>query len=157
MSKLFSFALLVVLVVGAYAWITPYRTVQKLVEAMEHEDPVSVDQYVDFDSVRANFQDDFATRMGLDNKDEESLASALVSRIAGAFISGIVSPETMVTVLKDNDRRERLGLSDDLGVLIQRGDWINKDQFILHDDYNNPTMLLQRKGLAWEVTAISLK
>ena len=153
---MFKFLLAALLIVGAYAAITPYRTVQNLTQALENEDAAKVDEYVDFDAVRAAFADDFATRMNLKAAPPSSVGSILGTSIATAFIGNIVSPETMVTVLKDKTRRDRMGLSTSPADLAARGKWQGLDSFVLYNDSNQPTALLQREGLHWQVTALRI-
>jgi len=150
------FILAVLLVVGIYAGIQPYRTVQNLTQALENEDPLKVDQYVDFDAVKTNLNKDFAVEMGLDQGQQNSFAQTLATTIANTFIQGILSPETMVAVLKDKTRRDNLGLSSSLADLAARGSWQNTDQFVLRNDNGQPTALLTRNGVKWEVTALRI-
>jgi len=161
MRRFFTLLILIAALVATYVWLTPYLTLQKLVAGMENEDPAIVERYVDFDRVKTSFQNDFVTSLGLEDGAQsnmmDSIGTTLATRIAGTFINNIVSPETMVSVLKDKDRRERLGLSRELMTLLNRGEWVNGNQFVLHDDFGKPTMLLERTGAKWEVTAISLK
>jgi DUF2939 family protein len=157
MGKLFKLIILIALIVGAYAFITPYRTVQHLTQALENEDPALVDQYVDFDAVKSSFQDDFAKRMGIDTDGNNNIASTLATGIAGTFINSIVSPDMMVTVLKDKDRRDNMGLSATIGDLLSRGRWIDAHNFVLSNDDGKPTALLRRTGLLrWEVVALRI-
>lgn len=153
---MFKTILLILVIAGAAFYASPYLAVQNLTQALEDEDTQSVEQYVDFPSVKENFKADFATRLGLSTAGDSAgnIGNVLATRIAGAFINGIVSPDTMVTILKDKQRRDRLGLSPRITDLLSRGTWLDMHQFVLHDDYGHPTALLQRNGLQWQVTAI---
>lgn len=147
--------ILAALLIGAL-WLgaQPYITIQNLTEALENEDPARVDTYVDFDAVQRSLGDDFAKRMHIDEGKPNSMGAMLATSIASTFIRGIVSPETMVSILKDKDRRIRMGLSDALIDLPARGHWYGDKEFVLFNDDDQPTMLLTRKGLKWEVTAL---
>lgn len=148
------FLLAALLIVGVYAGIQPYRTVQNLTQALENEDAAAVDRYVDFDAVKENLNEDFAQKMGLETGEPNSFAQTLATAVAATFIRNIVSPETMVTVLKDKARRDRLGLSSSLADIFARGSWQGTSQFVLRNDDGQPAALLTRDGLKWEVTAL---
>ena len=148
------FILAALLIVGVYAGIQPYRTVQNLTQALENEDAVAVDKYVDFDAVQASLGDDFAKRMQIDEGKPNSMGAMLATSIASTFLRGIVSPDTMIAILKDKSRRDRMGFSDSLGDLASRGSWYSNKEFVLHNDDGQPTTLLTRNGVKWEVTAL---
>lgn len=148
------FALAILLIVGIYAGIQPYRTVQNLTQALENEDVAKVDQYVDFETVKKSLGDDFAKRKNLDQGKPNSVGAMLATSIAATFLKGIVSPETMVTILKDKSRRDRMGFSSSFGEVVGRGAWLNDKEFVLRNDDDQPTALLTRNGLKWEVTAL---
>lgn len=157
MGKIIKLIITITLIAGAYVFITPYRTVQHLTQALENEDPATVDRYVDFDAVKASFNDDFAKRMGLDTESNNNIAATLATGIAGAFVNNIVSPEAMVFVLKDKDRRDHMGLSSTIGDLLSRGRWQNRNEFVLSNDDGEPTALLRRTaGTQWEVVALRI-
>lgn len=155
MFKLIKFVIIIGLIAGAYAYVSPARTIQQLTQALENEDAKAVSQYVDFDRVRESLQSDFAQKMNLN--PDSGLGNVLATQITGAFLSGIISPETMVTVLKDKSRRDRLGLSDNLGEVLSRGSWLGGDYYVVRNDNGDPTIMLERQGRIWQVVAIRLK
>ena len=157
-GKLFNITIVVAVLAGGAFWYAPYSTAKSLENALENEDPIKVDQYVDFEAVKLSLNDDFAKKLKIDTgSGDSSFGSTLATRIASTFISAIVSPETMVSVLKDKERRNNMGLSDDMLNLVSRGSWHGASQFILYDDDNEPKMLFERHGLmSWTVTGLRI-
>jgi hypothetical protein len=156
MGKFIQLIILIVMLGSAYLFVSPYRTVQKLITAIENEDAQAVDDYVDFDAVKAAFQEDFVTKLGLD-PSASAFGDVLATSLSGAFLNSIISPETMIIILKDPQRRETMGLAGEFGDLFERGQWKDTSTFILNNESGRPTTLLTRSGLHWEVKALRLK
>lgn len=150
------FKIVLLLLLAGAVWLAagPYAAVQNLTEALENESPARVDEYVDFDAVRRSLGDDFARRMHIDEGKPGSMGAMLATSIASSLIHGIVSPETMISILKDHDRRARMGLDDALVNILRHGSWYSDREFVLRNENGQPTMLLTRTGIRWEVTAI---
>ena len=146
-KKLFFVALLF----GAFLWYQPYRTVINLTRALENENPQAVETYVDFAAVREAMTTQAA------GPKQDAIGSIIGRHLAGAVVDAVVTPQTMVSVLKDKDKRDRLGFSATFGDILAHGTWNGPDAFILHDDKGDPTAVLQRRGLNWVVTALYLK
>ena len=156
MGKIFNLLLVVAFVCGGYFFAGPYMAVAGLTKALENEDAAAVSAYVDFEALRTSFTDDFAQRMGLEQKGTD-LASILATRIAGAFIQKIVSPESMIAILKDKDHRNRVGLADNYADIFANGSWQGTSAFTLADETGAPVTLLERDGLSWKLVAMRLK
>lgn len=141
------------LLIGVFIY-GPYGATISLTQALENEDTKAVAKQVDFDALRTSLNDDFAKKLGIAPK--ESLGSAIVGRIAGAFLSQIISADSMVMALKDKERREHLGLSADLTNIIIHSQWIDMDTFVLNNLDGAPATLLKRDGLNWRVAAMRI-
>ena len=156
MKTIFKIILLAALLAVAWVAISPYRTVQKLTSAIESENADAAAQYVDFDAVRYSMQNDFMRRFGA-KPDGTGVGDRIASSLAGSFISMAVTPQAMVFVFKDQDRRDAMGLTTSYATLLTHGRWVDTSNFILTNHDSHPTMLLTRNGLHWTVTALRLK
>lgn len=133
----------------------PYGTTMSLTNALENEDTAKLPQYVDFPAVKKSLTNDFATRLGLPTK-QKSLGETLVSGITGSFMQELVSPDTMVMVLKDARKRDHIGLSANLTDLLMNGKWHGASQFVLYSPDGQPATLLERQVFKWRVTALRI-
>ncbi len=140
----------ILVVAGALAFLSPYYAVTQLTEALEAEDAQAVDKYVDFDAVRGYVENDMRQQAG-----GTGIAGA-IGGFVGAAAGSMVTPDTMVAALKDQSRRDSMGMSSSLRQMMHRGQWHSADQFIVHNTEGRPTMLLTRRGIGWEVTGIKL-
>lgn len=141
---------------GLY-WFSPYRTVQSLTAALENEDPAQVAQYVDFDALKANMTVSMAQKIAPDAAQKDPSISGIIAKhIAGAFVDSIVSPASMIPVLKDKTRRDQLGLSTSMDELAMRGSWQDTSHFVLHNAKGQATAILTREGLDWRITSLKI-
>ncbi|MCB1538781.1 MAG: DUF2939 domain-containing protein [Rhodospirillales bacterium] len=133
-------------------FLSPYYTVTRLAAALEDENPKAVATYVDVQAVQAYLQRDLAAR----GQAEGGGLGKMIGNLAGAAAGSLVTPDTMVAVLKDRQPREALGISDSWKRVLRDGHWISTDQFVLTSPEGKPAALLTRHGVNWQVTGIRL-
>lgn len=154
----------------AYVASGPYRTLKAIQTAIESSDSQSLNEYVDFPTLRQNLKQQLNARTG--NQVQNALGTGLLAQVAGGVANSVVDASVELLVAPGGLNKLVLGASvvagqfqgDTQGTLTQRfengqGSFDSLSQFTFSvpaPSNRQLVLVLTRIGLAWQLTNIVL-
>lgn len=154
MRLLTKFALVAALVVGGWAFASPWYAMWRVVSAADEGDSDTLRERVDFERVRAGMHADVAaSREDGDHDLLDQIGDGIVKAVAGAAIDTAVTPQGLAVLL-------------DASTVMPGEDWswdVNRTgintftaQASLPDGRPGPRLDFERDGLGWIMVGVRL-
>lgn len=154
MRVLVKLLLPVALVVGGWAFASPWYAMWRVVSAADEGDSDELRERVDFERVRAGMHDDVAaSRDDGDTDLLDRIGDGIVKAVAGAAIDTAVTPQGLAVLL-------------DASTVMPGEDWswdVNRTgintftaESSLPDGRPGPQLLFERDGIGWIMVGVQL-
>jgi hypothetical protein len=157
-------ALVAAAAAGAWLWITPDRAVDRLREAARAGDVETLDEVVDFESVRANLKADLNEVVTRRTRGSDGLLATIGAAVGGAVVGGLVdtfvSPNGVAAIAQG--RRPDADNGQPIEDAEPRIDRRSLSTFVarFEGDGGNPEdrvgLEFSRAGLQWRLTRVLL-
>lgn len=171
--------LIIVLVVGMVAYIGsgPYRVMQSIQTAIKAKDADTLNQHIDFASLRTNIKAQYFTSnsagssSGLANSVAQGVAKHIAKRVVqgvqGTAVDVLVRPATVTAILKGQEIPELqpiigekvVPLDTEAPLSNSRTTYDSLGQFSIwnhHHSGKQVRIILERQGLEWKVTNVKM-
>ena len=142
------------LVVGAWAFASPWYSMWRIVNAIEDGDSATLEERVDFERLRGGMREDLsASRDDGDTDLLDRIGDGIVNTVGGAVIDVAVTPQGLAVLLDASTLMpgqdwswdvDRTGLSSFTAVST----W--------EDGSAGPQLYFERDGLGWVMVGVRL-
>lgn len=150
-------ALLVGVLMLAYAWFSPYLALWGIQQAIQRNNPSALERYIDFPQVRESLKADLnrmmVEQLSKDTTGFGALGLLFVAPLIDHIVSAIITPEGLASI--------GTGQEPQAGNLEAVRDWRLKRlgfsrALLHHKDNPNEGLLMERRGLAWKVVRLQI-
>lgn len=164
MKKLFTFLLLVSLVIGGWYFASPYYALMQLSNAVRDRDMAAIEQRVDMAALRASAADEIA-RAARERLEEgnvlDGLRNAARDVLERSARGEDITPQGVVDSLLRGNLAAGLAAEDfESGPLdfdIEREGLDHFRAIVIRDDGSlGPSLIFARDGLDWKLTGFAL-
>lgn len=142
------------LVVGAWAFASPWYSMWRIVNAIEDGDSATLAERVDFDRLRGGMHADLsASRDDGDSDLLDRIGDGIVSTVGGAAIDVAVTPQGLAVLLDASTLMPGQDWSWDvertgLGTFTAVSTW--------EDGRAGPQLFFERDGIGWVMVGVRL-
>jgi hypothetical protein len=154
MRLLTKLTLLAALVIGTWAFASPWYSMWRIVTAIEDGDSAALEERVDFARLRGGMQDDLAaSRDDGDNDLLDQIGDGIVKTVGGAAINVAVTPQGLAVLMDASTLMPGQDWSWDvdrtgLGSFTAVSTW--------DDGSAGPQLFFERAGLGWVMVGLRL-
>jgi hypothetical protein len=148
------FALFAALIVGTWAFASPWYSMWRIVKAIEDGGSATLEERVDFERLRGGMRADLSSSRDDGDSDLlDTLGDGIVSTVGGAAIDVAVTPQGLAVLLDASTLMPGQDWSWDvdrtgLGTFTAVSTW--------EDGSAGPQLLFERERLSWVLVGVRL-